>query len=385
MLQKQTRFLFILFVIVPIGILFGRQQQPEVYKILGISVEGQRSSEPAAIIANMGLKIGDEITIPGEQTRQAILRLHNLRLFDDVQIFIENRVQDGVYLLVKVKENPRLERVEVSGNDELSEDEVLKKINLIKGQVITAQDLSATVRLLKQQYDSDGYLNARITPKLVPDTTGRVVLKLDISEGPKVKVDYIRFHGNKKFSAGDLKGEMKETSERRWWKFWETNKFDKKKYQEDKGLILTYYRKNGYRDAEILADSLSYDSKKKYLTIDIYVYEGPQYFVRNISWEGNTVYPTNVLDARLAMKKGDVFNQEKFDQNLHRNEDETDVTSLYADNGYLWFQVEPDVKVIGGDSVDIVLKLHERNQFRVGRVLISGNTKTYKKLSGVNY
>ena len=231
------------------GVLFGQKQQPqpEVYKILGISVEGQRSGDPSAIIANTGLKIGGEITIPSEQTKLAVQRLHNLRIFDDVQIFIENRVQDGVYLLIKVKENPRLERIDVTGNDELDQDDVLKKISLVKGQIITPQDLSSVVRDLKRQYDSDGYLNAHISPTLVTvnDTTGRVALKIVIDEGPKVKVDYIRFHGNKRYDEGDLKGEMKETSERTWWKFWTTNKFDKKKYQEDKDLILAFYRKNG--------------------------------------------------------------------------------------------------------------------------------------------
>lgn len=379
MSRKLNSVLFF-FLLLPVGSLFGQQQQQEVYKILGISVEGQRSGDPAAIIANTGLKVGDEIAIPGEQTRQAIHRLYNLRLFEDVQIFVENKVQDGVYLLIKVKENPRLDRIELSGNDELSEDDILKKINLIKGQVITAQDVSTVVRLLKSQYESDGYLNAQITPKLVPDTTGRVNLKIEIEEGPKVKVDYIRFHGNKKFDDGDLKGEMKETSERKWWKFWETNKFDKKKYGEDKDLIVAFYRKKGYRDAEIPSDSLSYDSKKRYLTIDISVYEGPQYFIRNISWEGNTVYPSDVLSARLGLKKGDVFNQEKFEQNLRRNEEESDVTSLYADNGYLLFQVDPETKVVGGDSLDILLRIREHNQFRVGRVLITGNSKTYEKV-----
>ncbi len=363
--------------------MFGQQQQnPETFKILGISVEGQRSGDPSAIIANTGLKIGGEITLPSEQTKLAIQRLHNLRIFDDVQIFIENRVQEGVYLLIKVKENPRLERIEVSGNDELDEDEILKKINLIKGQIITPQDLSSVARLLKNQYDSDGYLNAQVTPKLITvnDTTGRVALKIEIEEGPKVKVDYIRFHGNKLYTDGDLKGEMKETSERTWWKFWASNKFDKKKYKEDKDLILAFYRKNGFRDAEILADSLTYDKSKKYLTIDIYLSEGSQFFIRNIAWEGNTVYPSDVLNARLGFKQGDIYNQEKFEQNLRRNEEESDVTSLYADNGYLWFQVEPEMKVVGGNSLDITMKVHERNQFRVGRVFISGNSKTYEKV-----
>ncbi len=364
------------------GALFGQKQQQEVYKILGISVEGQKSGDPSAIIANTGLKIGDEITIPSEQTKLAIERLHNLRIFDDVQILIDNRVQDGVYLLIKVKENPRLERIEVTGNDELDQDDILKKINLVKGQIITPQDLSVVVRLLKNQYDADGYLNAHINPTLITvnDTTGRAALKIAIDEGPKVKVDYIHFHGNKQFADGDLKSEMKETSERKWWKFWETNKFDRKKYKEDKDLILAFYRKNGYRDVEILSDSLTYDKTNRYLTIDIYLLEGQQYFIRKINWEGNTVYTSDVLSARLGLKEGDVFDQEKFDQNLHRNEEETDVTSLYADNGYLYFQVEPEINVVGTDSLDITMQIHERNQFRIGRVFISGNTKTYEKV-----
>ena len=357
------------------------QQRPEVVKILGISVEGQRSSDPAAIIANTGLKVGDEITLPGDQTRTAIERLYGLRLFDDIQILVENRTPEGVYLLIRVKENPRLSKIEISGNDELSEDEVLKRVNLVKGQIVTAQDLSLIVRLLRYKYSEDGYLNAEIKPILTPDSTGnRVALKVNITEGPKVKVDLIRFHGNKKFDDDDLKGAMKETSERTWWKFWASNKFDKKKYEEDKHLILAFYQKNGYRDAEILSDSISYDKNKQYMTIDISVREGSQYRIRNISWDGNTVYPAEVLTQRLGFAKGEIYDKEKFEKNLYRSEEETDVSSLYMDNGYLMFQAEPEEIPVAGDSLDIVIHLRERNQFRIGQVNITGNTKTYEKV-----
>ncbi|HTP13169.1 MAG TPA: POTRA domain-containing protein, partial [Bacteroidota bacterium] len=256
-----------------------------MFKILGISVEGQRSAESGAVIANTGLKVGDEITIPGEQTRQAIQRLYNLGLFNDIQILIENKVQDGVYLLIRVKENPRLERIEIFGNDELSEDDILKKIGLIKGQIVSGEDLATVKRILRNQYDTDGYLSAEVKPEFVPldDTTrNRVVVKITIEEGPKVKVDHINFFGNKAFDGGDLRGALKETSERKWWKFWTTNKFDKKKWKDDKDLLVNFYHKNGYRDMEILSDSLIYDQTKKYLTIDVYLREGPQYHVRNI-------------------------------------------------------------------------------------------------------
>ncbi len=372
--------LAIVIAVLPVSL--AAQQRSEVYRILGISVEGNRSGDPAAIIANTGLHVGDEITVPGEQTRTAIQRLYNLRLFSDIQILIENRVQDGVYLQIRVTENPRLERIEITGNDELSEDDILKKISLIKGQIITGEDLMSIIRVLRKQYEEDGYLNASVKPELVSisDSTSRAVLKIVIDEGPKVKVDRIRFHGNHAFDGGDLRGEMKETSERRWWKFWTTNKFEPKKYKEDKDLIVAYYRKNGYRDAEILSDSLSYDVSKRYLTIDIYLYEGPRYYVRSITWEGNSVYPGSVLTERLGFQPGDVFDDEKFQRNLYRNDEESDVTSLYSDNGYLYIRIDPEEKVVGTDSLDIVFHVREGNQFRIGRVDITGNTKTYEKV-----
>lgn len=359
------------------------QQRPQVYKILGISVEGHRSADPEAIIANTGLKVGDEITVPSEQTRTAIERLYGLRLFDDVQIYIDRRTENGVYLLIRVKENPRIEKIELVGNDELSDGDIGKKVPLVKGQLINRQELSNIVRVLKKAYEEEGYYNAQIKPELIPteDTTGRrVILRITIDEGPKVKVDRIRFFGNKAFDDGDLKGEMKETSERAWWKFWASNKFDSKKYKEDKDLIINFYRKNGYRDAEILKDSIWFDETKKYMTIDIYVYEGPQYKVRDIQWVGNTVYSTEILNERLGFKKGDVYNKEKFDQNLQRNDQETDVASLYYDNGYLLFQIEPEEIKVADDSLDIVIRIREGNQFRIGQVLITGNTKTYEKV-----
>jgi len=376
-------FLLFVFSVIFAPAILTAQTHPEVYKILGVNVEGERSAEPSAIIANTGLKVGDEITIPGDQSRQAIQRLYNLRLFSDVQILIDRKVQEGVYLLIRVKENPRLDKIEVFGNDELSEDDILKKIGLIKGQIISGDDLSTVKRLLKTQYETDGYLNADIKPELVPleDTVrNRVVLKITVDEGPKVKVDRIVFFGNKAYDAGDLKSEFKETSERKWWKFWTTNKFDKKKWKEDKDLLVAFYRKHGYRDMEILSDSLSYDKSNRYLTIDVYLHEGPQYHVRNITWEGNTVYPSSILSERLGFKKGDIYDEEKLDQNLHRNEEESDVSSLYYDNGYLMFQIDPQETRIGEDSLDLKMVVHEHNLFKIGQVSITGNTKTFEKV-----
>lgn len=374
--------LAVAFLILPPSSL-AQQQKPEVFKILGITVEGQTSAEPRAIVANTGLKVGDEITVPGEETRNAIQRLYQLRLFSDIQILIENRIQNGVYLVIRVRENPRLNSIVVSGNDELSEDDINKKINLTRGQLITTQELSAIKRTLRAEYDTEGYLNAQIETKLVPssDTVStRMDLHITIDEGSVVKVREIRFFGNKDFDDGDLAGEFKETNDPAWWQFWVSRKFKKKGYEDDKKLLVDFYRKNGYRDAEILSDSLIYDEGRENLDVHVYLYEGPQYKVRNIVWKGNTVYPSEFLSQQLGFRPGDVYNREKFERNLYRNEEESDVGSLYYDAGYLLFQAEPEEVPVAEDSVDLVITVREREKFRIGRVMISGNTKTYEKV-----
>ena len=367
-------------------LLFSQSTSPQVkqYKILGISVEGNKSAETAAIVANSGLKLGDEISVPGEQTRTAINRLWALRIFSDIEVDIENTVGNGAYLLLKVKEHPRLDKTEITGADEISEDDLLKKINLLKGQIVTPQEINRIIKVIKKAYEEEGYLQAAIHAETVenPDTTahGKVILKLAITEGSEVHIKQIQFYGNKAYDDDDLKGEMSDTHEKVWWKFWRGSKFEKKKYADDKKKILEYYQKNGYRDAELMSDSISYNEVKDRMTIRVFVYEGPQYKIRNVTWEGNTVFKTEALNQRLGVKSGEVYNMEKFDRNLKQNEDQTDVASLYLDNGYMTMSIDPEEVKVASDSIDIVIHIRERNQFRIGKVEIHGNTKTRERV-----
>jgi len=397
----------------------GAQQQS--YKILGISVEGNKSADAATIIASSGLKVGDEIQIPGDQTLNAIRQLWNLNIFSDIQIIAERKINDGVFLLIKVEEYPRLERVVIVGNDEIDTDDIEKKITFLRGTVLSPQAIAKLKVRIKDLYADEGYLNAKITDQLFTYFTAdtidedievtwrnkkdlsdeytilyesgdinysnlisrindRVLLKLNIEEGDEVIVRQIEFEGNEAFDDGDLKGEMDETSEAVWWKFWSSAQFNPKDYKKDKQLIVDYYRKNGYRDAEIVDDSLIYYNDNKDLKILMDVYEGPQYKVRNITWEGNTVYPDKVLDARMDFAKGDVYDYEKFQRNLHGNEAQNDVSALYLDNGYLTFNLQTEETRVEEDSIDLHIRIEERNQFRVSRVNIAGNTKTMDKV-----
>jgi outer membrane protein insertion porin family len=354
----------------------------EVLKILGISVEGNHTTDAGAIIVYSGLKVGDEIAMPGEETIRAIRQLYNRKLFSDIQIISETKINNGVYLLIKVKENPRLRDIIIQGNDEISESKILEKVPFASGQVIQQNDLNEIIHRLKKIYEEDGYLLAEIKPELKQvDSLGlRADLIINIDEGPDVRVYGINFEGNNHFSESTLRGVMNETMERKWWKFWRSNKFDRKKYAEDKKLIIDHYRKNGFRDAEIFDDSISYDDKKEKMFIMIKINEGEKYYIRHLTWQGNTLYSDSLLNERLGLKEGDIYNAEKLERNLRQNEQQTDISSLYMDIGYLRFYVIPEEIPFAKDSLDIKFRVLEGKQFRIVQIDIKGNTKTHEKV-----
>ncbi len=359
------------------------EEKAKPLKILGISVEGNKQTDAAAIIRYSGLQMGEEFTPGGDKIRQAIKQLWSLGIFSDIEVLLDNRVGDGAFLLVKVKEYPRLNDIVIKGYDELSEKDIKEQINLIKGQIVNPQDLSTLVYNIKKKYEDKGYLLAQIDPKLEPvaDTADAPVnLVVNIDEGKEVKIESITFSGNHEFSGGDLRGAMDDTKEKVWWMFWRSAKFERKKFEDDKQKIVDFYREHGYIDASVISDSIWYSPDKENMFIHINLYEGKKYYIRHIVWEGNTRFPTSVLDERIGLKPGEVYNKKKFDENLRGNKDQTDVASLYLDTGYLTFNVEPTETRVPPDSVDLRIRIYERNQFRVGEIIINGNSKTQDRV-----
>ena len=393
------------------------------YKILGISVQGNTTSDPATIIANSGLKVGDEIEIPGDQTLEAIKRLWKLGLFtSEIKIEVEKKVGTGVFIVIKVNEHPRIEKYIFSGYDQLDEDDLDKAVTFVSGQILKPQAIYKSVREMEKIYLEEGLMNAEIKTSLYEftkaDTTSsdeitvtwtnkddnsiteeiiydydpdsrrdiirrikdRLILIYNIEEGEEVDVMKIIFNGNTEFESMDLKSEFEETSEPVWWKFWSDNSFSKEDYKTDKELLKAFYNAQGYRDFEILSDSLIYNDDMTEVEIVIDVHEGYQLVVRNIIWEGNTVYNDAILNARLDFKKGDVFDLGRFNQNLRFNEKQTDVSSVYQDNGYLGFNLQTKEERVTEDSLDIYITIRESQRFKIGEVNIGGNTKTKDKV-----
>jgi len=205
-------------------------------------------------------------------------------------------------------------------------------------------------------------------------------LYLFINEGTKFNVKSITIDGNIKVKDKDLVGSFEETKTKSWWEIWKSSKFDKDKYQEDKKKLVDYYKNHGFIDAEILKDSIIYTPEESKVDIIITVNEGSQYFIRNIAFDGNSVYPNDVLLRRLDLKPGDIYDAGKVKSNLEANQDQTDAASLYLENGYLQARLLPQEKRVGDDSLDLTIMVYEGIRFRNGKINIVGNVKTKDKV-----
>lgn len=374
------RAVFSLSVLIVLFTTIYSQEGPRTYKILAISAEGNKFYDSKIIIANSSLKIGEEIMIPSEATQQAIMNLWNMKLFSDVEIAIDKKVGDGAYIIIRVKELPKLDNIKFSGNDEFSDKDLQEKIPLETGQVITPQTIKDIEYNLGKLYEDEGYPLAQITVDQFVNSYNEAQLRVKIVEGTEISVRKITLTGNKKISTSDLRSAMEETHEKVWWKFWDGAKFNRKNYEKDKELIIEYYKEHGYRDATFLEDKLEYRNNKEEVDIIMSIEEGPRYKVGKIEITGNKVYSDSTLLERLDFRSGDVYNMKKFQQNLRGNESQTDIASLYLDNGYLGFQSDVAEDIKEDNTIDLKINVQENRQYRIGLISFNGNTKTQDKV-----
>lgn len=391
------------------------------YKILNISVSGTTSADHNTIIANSGLKVGDEIEAGSEALTNAVRRLMSLNIFSDVQIIIDKKIENGIFLIIKIEEYPRLEKIVIRGNDEISEDKILKIAPITTGQVLKYFEINRFLTRVKKLYHDDGYLNALVEPSYysffradtakgeitvtwrdskdfskeyqtklsVKDAVGsqrveriktRTLLMLDIQEGDEVIVRKIEFEGNNSFEDGDLRSTFDETKESRWWVFWKSATFKREDFEKDKILLENFYKKNGYMDFRIISDSMIFSNNRKDLTLRVNVFEGKQFKVRNVTFDGNQRFSTEFLNSRVGFKKGDVYDQEKFEVALNASPKQDDIRTLYMDNGYLGIRIDLKEDIVQPDSIDLHIQVVENNRFKIDKIDITGNDRTKDKV-----
>jgi outer membrane protein insertion porin family len=353
--------------------------EPKEYEIGGIRVKGAQYADAGALISITGLKIGDKVRVPGPVFAKAVQSLWNLKLFTDVQINRERTAGEQIFLEIAVVERPRYTRHTYSGVKKGQHDDLNGEVSkfLQKGAILTDNVKATLIYQLESFFIEKGYLNARVRIKEYPDerATNAVRLEFLVDKGKRVKIKEINFVGNDHVKSRKLHKKMKDTAEKK--RIFKKSKLIRNKYEEDKIKVEAYYNTLGFRDARIVKDTI-YRNHKGQIMVNLTINEGNRYYFRDISFKGNTIHETKYLEQVLGIKKGDVYNQELLESRLQFSQDGRDISSLYLDNGYLFFRVDPVETAVDGDSIDMELRIFEGPQATIDRVVIKGNDRTHE-------
>ncbi len=350
---------------------------PGEYEIGGIAVTGNESVEDHIVIMISRLAVGRIIQIPGEDISNAINNLWRQDMFRDVSIGITSIQDDVVFLEIALKERPRLTSYLFEGTRRSDADNLTEKLNLTRGDVITEALLYRAESTIKNYYIEKGFLRPQVEIRQMEDTTRVNSMKIEfhIDRGNRTRIREVNIYGNEVLTDRQIKRIMKNTRERSLRFIFSSSRLVEDDFEEDKRLLIERYNELGKRDAKILRDSVYFVDEDR-IEIDLHIYEGPTYYFRNINWVGNTVYPDETLNEVLGIRSGDIFNQNKLEMNLFMNMEEGDVSSLYMDIGYLFFNLEPVEVAVENDSIDLEIRIWEGEQARINRVTVSGNTRT---------
>ncbi|SVB60027.1 uncharacterized protein METZ01_LOCUS212881, partial [marine metagenome] len=307
-------------------------------------------------------------------------RLWNLKRFGNIQILVGDETADGIYLHIIVDENPTLGEVEYEGNKKKSKRSLNEELELNTGQILSEYAVFEAMEKIKSLYAEKHYHSITIDTVYTPgEIEYSQNLKFIITEGKKTKIQKIIFKGNEVFSDGKLARQFSENKARKWYMPWRGS-WKEDLFQDDKDLLTAFYKNKGFRDFYIIDENIQLTKNGKGYDITLHVYEGPQYKIRNITWDGNYIHKDQELLARLDFKKGDVYKENDFQMAISER-----VSPLYTDEGYFYFQINPVYTPIGKDSLDIHFNLVENNIVHIRKINIKGNEKTMRMLSAGNY
>ena len=353
---------------------------PKTYEIAGIRVEGIPNVDDYVIIGHSGLSVGEKVAVPGSDITDATKRFWRQGLYSSVQIVAEKIAGDKIWLIIKLKTRPRMSEMKFTGVKSGEKKDLVEKLGMVNGQQLTPNIIASAQKIIQDYYSGKGFKNAKVKINQIPDIShdNQVILDVVVDRNNKIKVHKIYIGGNKVLSDNKVKRAMKKTNENgNILNLFKQKKFVESDYHDDLERIIQKYNELGYRDAKILHDSVAnYNDKSVDVFID--VDEGNKYYISDITWVGNTIYPTEVLNNVLGMYPGDVYNQKRLQKRTQDDEDA--VANLYMDKGYLFFQLIPIEENIKGDSIALQMRIIEGPQARINRVVINGNNQLYEKV-----
>lgn len=382
--SKRNWVVAVLFLVL-VGISLKGQEPQKIYDFMtegdyivgGVSVSGVRYLDVNALIGLSGLRVGQEITIPGDEVTNAVQRLWQQGLFSDVRLSIDTLKNDTAFFDIFLQERPRISAVKLNGIRNSETTDLTDKINLPIGSQITSYILNNTKKIIRDHYVEKGFSNTTVefVQKDDPDQPNNIILYVNIDKKERVKIGDLTFVGNESFKESKLRRQMKGTKEKNI-NIFKASKYISDKYEEDKAKLTTFYNDNGFRDFTIVADSL-YNISENRVGLKLRIDEGNQYFLRNVDWVGNSVYKKEDLEKVFNVKKGSVYNQSLIMDRLHGSSGAEDaVSNLYLDYGYLFSNLNPIELKVEGDSIDLEIRIYEGEQAYINDIFITGNTRT---------
>lgn len=351
---------------------------PKEYKVGGVTILGAEHLDQGVLVLLSGLAQGDKVQVPGEKFSTAISNLWKQGLFEDIKI--TGKVQgENIFVTITVLERPRLAKFSLKGVTKSEADDIREKIKLFKGTVVTDRLIASTNSKIKEFFVTKGHMDVKVSIKQekIEKAENVVILVITVDKGNMIRIKDINLVGTSSIKMWKLRRTFDETKRRFWWNPFNSGKFDEDNYEKDKKALIAKYNGKGFRDAKIIKDSVyRTPGLSKRISIDIVVSEGSKYFFRNVSWIGNSKYTAKTLSEVFGIKKGDVYDQAELDQKLFMNPNGNDISSLYMDEGYLFFNVSPIETMVSGDSIDLEMRIYEGKQATISKVTIVGNTKT---------
>lgn len=362
------------------------QNQPQSsYVLKDIVVDGVKKFSPAQILRFTGLSKGEMVEIPGQKVSNAIKKLWESDSFSEVEVYVEDIDGQNVVLKFRLQDLMELGEVKFKGKGiGKSKNEKLIKDNSLKpGTKITNNLISTLSTKIPEEYKKKGFADAKITiqDKVNANDPNLIDWTIQVDKGKKIKIAKIEFEGNEQISSNKLKSKgFKDTKQKRLSLkgIFKPSKFIREKYDEDKVNLIKYYNSLGFRDARILSDSVWRNDKG--FNINVKLNEGKKYYIGDISFIGNTSYSTEVLQKLLGYRKGEIYDAVGFNKKVGEDggkEDDSDIKSLYLNNGYLFSNVVPVEKAVRGDSIDIEIRIKEGEKAAWNRITWSGNTTTH--------
>ena len=358
---------------------------PKKYIVGGVTVDGCSYFSPEHVLQITGLQKGMEVSVPSEELSSVVDRLWKQRYFEDVAIAIDSIApsRDTAFFKISIIERPRVSRWTFSGVKSGEQKELMDRLNLRRGGEFSEYVANTAIGIIKRYYKEKGFLNVEVDVNTKKDTVIRSAIRVQfaVNRGEKVKVKKITFTGNHHVKENKLARSMKKTKDARFISFFSSKKFNEAEYENDKRAMISAFNEAGYRDARIVRDTMYYIEPGR-LQIDFEIDEGRQYFFRDITWTGNSVYTTETLNEVLKIGKGDVYDVVTMEKRLFGGgkQSEYDVSKLYRDNGYLFFNLQPVELNIEGDSVDVEMRVVEGKPATLNNIVINGNDLTNERV-----